>query len=912
MLVVSKGGTNHIHGDVFDFLRNNVLDARNYFDTPFSAGLTAAGVQRRLPPFRQNNFGGAAGGPIKKGKSFIFGVYEGIRSIKGTTELTTALPAGCRGVAGQLIVSGSAANQCPASILPVSTVVTSSNPVIPLWISPTGAGGLAPIFPLPNSPNNQLSWSFPTITAENYGQARFDQTISDKDNMFFRYTVDQDATALPGGVPGFPTHPISVGQWGTLTENHIFSPALLNTASFGYSRDNLHTGGEIYYNGPGYGFIPNGPPNETGSAGFSFGGVGITGAGSAGGAGTVISQGLQSIYSYSDDLYYTHGNHALKFGTLINHYDITAANGVGTTGTIAFSSYTLYLQGMANSYSFVTAPFTDRLDIHFNTLGFYVQDDFKVNPKLTLNLGFRYEPNTNMIEIHGHAASVRNFLTDSQPTEGSLMMEDPSWHNFSPRFGFAWDPWGNGKTSIRGGGSYLQNVASWLGAAHVAVKQLPLENPLTITAANSKVGEPFTVPFTVPNPLPSTLRTPTLYQYYSAGQLPSAPGNQQPRGLYYNFSIQRQFPSAMAATVAYTGSRNWGLLTKDLANVVYPTGVPGLDSSGFETCVKGPSGINPADQVYTDGKANACYFTAPTGSGLTSDTYANQNFGNITSFEASGQSWYNSLQASLEKKVTRGLQFQAAFTWSRLLDTTETQAADDGGNGTSAFVLDPLHPERDRGPADFNVPVTFRFNLIYNTPKLHSNRIVNGIANGWRISPIFQAQSGSAFDLGLSTSRALPTAVGSALDRPDVYAGRNQSNITHGTSKGCTAMPAGTKLGTTAVYYDPCAFYVQPLGFEGNMGRDSLRGPDYKTVDLSFVKDTRVPFLGEAGNAEFRVEGFNIFNRANFATPGRTPFKGNLANDNDVNEPLQTATSAAITSTISSSRQVQMVLKILF
>lgn len=954
MLVVSKGGTNSFHGDAFDYLRNSALNARNYFDTPASAGLTADGAQRRLPPFRQNNFGGAFGGPIKKDKTFFYGVFEGIRSLQGLTELSPTIPAGCRGAAGATITSA----QCSLITTTTSTTLNPGygctqpggaasvisctlSPQVAQYLATTGLpSGLSPIFPLPNTPGNQVSWSFASQTQEDYGQMRVDQTFSPKDNLFGRYTVDNDNTGLPESYPGFQTHPRSRGQWGTIAENHIFSPTLLNTATFGYSRSDLHLGGEIYYNGNPYTFGTTGPPYDTGSNGFIMGSIAITGvATNSTPGGLYASDGLQTIYSYSDDLFWTKGRQALKFGTLINHYQIRSINGLGTIGSLIFNNYPQFLSALASSYAIFSPGFNPRLDVRYNTLGFYVQDDVRVSSKLTVNLGLRYEPNTNMIEIHGHASGIRNLATDAQPTPGHIMMQDPSWHNISPRFGFAWDPWGNGKTAVRGGVSYLQDVGTWIGYMHPTTKQLPNENPILVPGGSA--GEPFTLPFSIPSTLPLTTRTPTMYEWYKDGQLPFDPGNQQPRGWYYNLSIQRQVPWSMVVTLAYAGSRNYGLLTTLQGNVIYPGGVPGVDSSGNEICVPRAAGtpalalnqltmtdqqnptacyLNPGIPGYTQRAASSC--PGPTTSaGYCPDSWSNQNWGAVTVEEGEGQSSYNSLQASVEKRFQKGLQFQGAFTWARLFDTTEAQSASDPGNGGGDTVVDPLHPERSWGPANFDIPVTFRLNLIYTTPMVqHANRLVGALLNQWRISPIFQAQSGSDFDLALGTGRALPTAVGNAGERPDLLPGRNPYNVTHGKTAGCGTpgtsgyVAPGTQLGTQTLYFDPCAFYLQPRGFFGDTPRNWLRGPNYQTFDLSLVKDTRAPFLGEAGMVEFRAEGFNIFNRANFSTPNRTVYNSTSATVEALKSPTITPVALAgeITQTLSTSRQIQLVLKFMF
>ena len=877
--------------------------------------------------------------------------------------INTTIPDGCRGAAGAII---SPAN-CPLLPATNATATTPNQTVSPLiaqFLSLSGPNGLPPIFPKANaitgagSVLNAVSWSYGSQTQEDYGQMRVDHVLSAKDNIFGRYTIDNDSVGLPEMQPGFPTFPTSRGMWGTIAENHVFSPALLNTFTFGYSRSDINLGGPAYYSGPGYSYAPTGPPNESANGAFEQGTLTIGGAATNSPGGLYVSEGKQSIFSYSDDMFLSKGRQSIKFGTLINRFQIEAVNGTGSNGTLSFLNFANFLDAgnilcttataatnnctpgnclqnnapppcppVASSYGIFQPGFDDRKDVRFWTLGFYGQDDFKVSPRLTLNFGIRYEPNTNMLVLHNKGTAIRNTWVDSQPTVGNKMMEDPSYHNFSPRFGFAWDPFGDGKTAVRGSAAYLQNVATWIGFLHLSIKELPQENPVVFTAPVSATGQglTFTLPYTINYAsLPETARNPTSYHYDAAGQ--------QPRGLQYTFSIQRQLPFQSALTVAYTGSRNWGLITYTQGNPTLPAGVPGVDSAGHETCVPGPGPVNNPDlatiasQNYTDGKANACWWGSPYptvkalqtafpaagySSSLVPESWVNQHWGNISELQASGQSWYNSLQGTLDKRLSHGLQFQVAFTWSRLLDTTESQSSADAGSATSTNQLDPLHPESDRSPATFDVPITLRINAIYALPGVHSNRFVEGTLNGWRLLPIYQAQSGSTFDLSMTQQRSLPTATGGSPDRPDWVPGRNAYNATHGTSSCTTGAYAGAKLGTPKVYYDPCAFYPAPRGFYGNMGRDSLRGPKYATVDLSLVKDTRARFLGEAGSVEFRVESFNLLNRANFGTPTRTVFPGSGPVTNDIAE-TPVAGAAAMTNTLSTSRQLQFAMKVIF
>ena len=215
----------------------------------------------------------------------------------------------------------------------------------------------------------------------------------------------------------------------------------------------------------------------------------------------------------------------------------------------------------------------------------------------------------------------------------------------------------------------------------------------------------------------------------------------------------------------------------------------------------------------------------------------------------------------------------------------------------------------DRGPAVFDVTQVWKFNSTYRLPALTSSgRVAGKLLSGWSVSGILSLQSGQPFTPALNSNRSRSQVAGGGggLDRPDLVPGRNGGNMISGTSAGCLGFPSGTPIGTTARYYDPCAFAIPAAGFLGTAGRNFLRGPGFANLDFSLVKDTALGFLGESGKLQFRAEVFNILNRANFGLPDRTVFPATA----DVQMPLGTA--GRIIDTVGTSRQIQLALKLLF
>jgi hypothetical protein len=396
----------------------------------------------------------------------------------------------------------------------------------------------------------------------------------------------------------------------------------------------------------------------------------------------------------------------------------------------------------------------------------------------------------------------------------------------------------------------------------------------------------------------------------------------QPAMLVYNLAVERQLPFDMSLTVAYAGSQGRHLMAEREGNPVIPQGIP---QGG--ACVANTGAINLTSEL-DNGTATACYLPTDTTAatpisgpripGVTGSR-TNGNFGSTDYFIAANNSSYNALQVGLVKRLSKGLQLQSSYTWSKAIDNN-TNITGEFGAGSTSYGVDPLHPNLDRGPSLTDVTNVWKINAIYQLPKVISSEgVASKLLNGWWVSSIVTLQSGLPFSPGLSKniSGSGVGGSGSGIDRPDLLSGRNSHNITSGVSSGCgtgnlrtdtpagTRIAAGTPLGTPALYFDPCAFSIPTAGFLGTAGRDMLRGPGYAELNSSLVKDTKMGFLGESGMLQIRAEVFNITNHPNFSLPGRQVLPG-TPSTNAVN------TAGVISTTSGTSRQVQLALKILF
>lgn len=398
VVMVSKGGTNQFHGDAFEYIRNSAFDARNFF-------LTLGG--QKNPEFQKNNYGGSFGGPIKKDKTFFFATYEGLKLNQSVAQNLVVPAAGCHGAAGVTITPAT----CPDVSAP--TVINAN-------IAPFLA-----LYPLPNVTTvvkgvvtSQDIFGTNNTTHQNYGQMRVDQNFSAADSMFVRYTVDNAVVNTFASATSSTTYLLSGdytqannrNQYITLSENHIFSPTVLNTARLSFSRTHPTSGGTDATAGPSV--IGN----------FPMGNIGIGGGTSTSGsyvtletANPIPGQQLQNIYTFSDDVNWTRGKHAFKFGTLINRYnEVVNSPGGSAQGQIIYPGpdITAFLNDTPNLIEFKTLTSVSYRFTVFNTLGFYAQDDIRVTPRLTVNAGLRYEFMTTPHELNGIQSRTINDFTD--------------------------------------------------------------------------------------------------------------------------------------------------------------------------------------------------------------------------------------------------------------------------------------------------------------------------------------------------------------------------------------------------------------------------------------------------------------------------------------------------------------------
>jgi outer membrane receptor protein involved in Fe transport len=927
MAMVSKGGTNQWHGDGFEYFRNSGLDARNFFDYSYQT----PGAPR-LPTFQRNNFGGSFGGPIKKDNTFFYAVYEGLRLHYGTTAFVSPdIPAACFNE----VKAGQAAHANPIMVDDLCTQnglkVPVAPPMIPLLFQFTPPNLNIPA----DGSGGDLAFSFNSPTSVNYGQIRVDHTFSAKDSIFVRYTVDQNDELITSGgsqanagasFPNFYSATPGRDQFLSVGENHIFSQSLLNAVRLSGSRTDQLSSDAYGPSGP-----PTGPTvSFTKDCGGNFCPVGDITVGNVPTLGSdtqLPNLDIQNIITLGEDLYWTKGKHALKFGVLLDRYELGLTVGAAAIGSISFNDYSDFLQGIPASYLSLSPTSSTWRHYTFWTVGVYGQDDYRVNSRLTLNLGLRYEIYTAPNERNNRGSNFINFATASNPPKTSdltnnQIINNASLRNIEPRFGFAYDLTGNGKMSLRGAFGIFYDIAnigsvfqqSAQGTPPISVRNTFNPQDLSVGGQaqtqylyGGNPGGPFVAPFlSYPAAGSAGLR---LVDYQNAS----------PHILQYNLTLDRQLPKGIGLTVSYVGSRGIDLWYTGQVNYFSPTAFTAGGAPIFQPylCAGVASVINSSGC-----KANPAF------------QRLNPNYGSGTFSGTGSESWYNSLQLSVVKRLSAGLEFQAAYTYSHSLDTTSGQmsggdcrsSGEDGVTYSGQLVV-------DKGPSCSDLTHNVHFNLLYHFPDPKMNGFGEKLLNGWWMGNIVTVESGLPFNPILSNLRSFG---GSSADRP------MQNTPAWIAANPCTSLPGQPPVGINPCAYipipfdsskvitgdpnqwfNPAMFSLQPVGQFGTGTRGMLRGPGLGNWDFSLAKDTPLRSLGERGSVEFRAEFFNFLNRANF---GQIPvssgkiFKGSTSINSATGfvdgpfseKPAGYGSGGAISSTSTTSRQIQLALKFIF
>ncbi|MEP6714935.1 MAG: carboxypeptidase regulatory-like domain-containing protein [Terriglobia bacterium] len=801
--VVTQSGGNVPHGSLFEFLRNNVLDARNFFD------------QGSAPPFRRNQFGGAVGGPIKKDRLFLFGNYEGFRQSLAVSNVSVVPNA-----------------QTRLGILPGVT----ANPAMlkymafwPLANGPDLGGGTALSY---NNPRQHIH--------EDFATGRGDYIISQRDTLSAAYTIDDGNSLIPLADPLFGSYLTLRNQVASIQETHIFSPRVVNTFRAGFSRAGFNYDSfPLTTFDPSLDFVKGGGPG-----GIVIGGgattTGIAAITSAGPNNAADVWNRRNLFTLTNNFEVERGNHQISAGFWIQRVQDNENTASRRLGQASFASLQTFLQGTVTTFQVVPSP--TELGWRSIFAAWYVQDKIRLRHNVTLELGLRHEFTNGWNEVAGRAS---NYVTDSQgvlvtaPRVGnSVFTENNAKKLFGPRVALAWDVSGNGKTSVRAGfGTYYSLIdnlaflinslppyngaASYTGSLPSLLPITPGVQPLPACGPGVPAG---TCTIFAPQGVQANAKTPTVQEW--------------------SLRIERQLDSNTALRLAYVGSFGYhGFVSVD------PNTIPAQICTAPAGCRTG---------------------TVPQGAqyipvGTRPNPYVSAGF----FWYSEGNSSYNSLQADISRRFSRGLQFRGNFTWSKSLDNNSALTGAQGNN-QAQMILDRNDLHRDWGPSALNAKFQSSLSVRYDLPM------------GFQINGIASLLSGFPFTPQVGSNRSADQDTRNP-DRPSLN----------------PAFSGPVILGAPSRYFDPNAFILPTAGTYGNLGRGAFYGPSLADIDLSLFKNFR---LRERTDLQFRAECFNVVNHANFASPNPIVFTNGAISPS----------AGLITSTVTSSRQIQFGLKLIF
>ena len=854
---ITKSGTNHIHGTGFFFDRDSIFDARNYFDGP------------TIAPFRRIQFGGSAGGPIIKDRTFIFGAYEGFRQSQEAS--------------GTIHVPDAAER---------ATAVPAIQPYLALWpLAPAGAPDVAGI--------QTFNANVATIANENYFITRLDHKISTADSLTGSYFFDSGPQSQADPLGNTVHQVFSRRQTGTFEETHLFGAGLVNTVRLGVSRAlgkiNDPVSGDAVAKDAALAIAPGaGAPPEIPVPG-------LTTAFALGGFNRFTH--AWNSFQAADDAFLTKGKHSIKFGFAFEYMQYNVLEQLSPNGRMnTYGSLTDFLSNTPDQLNALAPGGSHEVGLREKLFAPYIQDDWRVRPNLTVNLGLRYEATTRPTDsntvpgytVNGYSVAAAGFQEIvsisnclSSPTAcgpigvNSPLLQNPTTKDFEPRIGLEWDPFKQGKTVVRAGFGMFD------------VLPLPYEFGLNTAA---------TAPFQIIGAAPGA----TL----GSGINPNVNFNEQkirnrfidafPKRAYvmnWNLNIQQQLAPGYTLLLGYVGSRSLHLsAAADDINLVQPTNVNGVGL------------VFPVNGTRIDPNWGG-------GAGIRPVLY-------------DGASSYNSFQSQLKKSFSQGVQGQVSYTFGKCRDLSSAPVTGDSYLNSIAVPLLLVKSARI-GACDFDVRQVLSGTLMWNLPsRKNGSRFLSTLTGGWEVGTIVTATTGAPFTLTVGDGND-PLGTGFngdfSMDFASLIPG---CNPIHG---GINYVNTNCFTPPTAPISYPLATVANPLGCApgsfpnspvappsgtefcsnvlGNTKRNQFYGPGLTTVDFSIFKNTRIPSISEAFNVQFRAEFFNILNHTNFLSPG---FLNTFGQNNSVYDADGTALPTALNQTSTTSRQIQLGLKLIF
>lgn len=821
--VVRGSATPQFHGDVFEYLRNNDFDARNYFDPA------------RIPQLQRNSFGAAFGGPIHRNELFFFANYEGLRQNAGLTDVTLVPDNAAR--AGFLPDRNGA--ERPVAINPVSAQLLN------LWPVQNGPeafndGRLTGIAESLSSPIQH--------TRVDSGFARLDAVPAKEDSIFATYGIDDSTAETPQQNPYSIVNEGLREQTVVLQEQHTFSPQFVETARFAFTRARLFYDGFVRPDvqavtptfAPG---APTGSVVISGSVAAS-GARGITNGGTDVGADNSLGR---NSFTFDDHVVFNLGRHQLEAGIWLQRLQSNDDLSLEKYGQAAFNSLADFFSGTIRLFHYAPTPTPLNWRLLYGDA--YVQDTFRMAPRVQLMAGFRSESSSGWSEAHGRAGvyNVNNGVINTEPTvQSQAVNENRALFLPEPRLGLIWDVFGNGRTSVRPAVGLFHSP---LDALEYRLDQAPPFNTPYAYMGSTVANATGTKPLVLPSTVDPAIATPAM--------------------LAYSLMIEQQLAGKAFFDVSYIGSHSYHeILAGDINE--------------------------PAYTLRDDG---TIYY--PT------NKKANPQLASSLSWWSGGTANYNALAADFRQQLSHGLQLRAKYTWSKRLDDSAAWTSSVSGN-TPAFVAVPSQPHLDYGPAADDIRHVFALDASYDLPfgsgrTFLSKRtgLQSQLISGWSLGSLLNAQSGFPFSPQLGYN---PTGNGDPRNpiRPDV----NPSFTGRLYTRGTTAQ-------RVAEFFNPSAFSPPAYGTVGNARRDSLAGPMHADLDAALLKTTQMTgrynfqFRAEVFNL-FNHTNLQIPNEIVYANG---PGQGAAAAHNT---PVALGPAGVITATADTSRQMEFSVRLTF
>ncbi|HUI40773.1 MAG TPA: TonB-dependent receptor, partial [Terriglobia bacterium] len=875
--IVLRSGSNHFHGDAYEFFRNDALDARNFF-------------AESVEPLKQNQFGATVGGPIRRDKTFLFAFYEGFRNRQGETLLTTVPTKAERGGDFSALCSTySPQGFCadPNGTQLVNVFVPGGLPYafnkIPGEQINAVSQNLLTFYPLPNSPAfgpNVYGTTQELQNSTDQFGTRVDQYFSPRDTLAFHYlfTNGSQLDPLPisgSNVPGFPVGENFRAQNAAAEETHTLSPAVVNVARFSFLRNKFLFGQAVNHTDIstlGFQYSPtlsveSGPPF-----------IEVAGYASVGNPITGPANSYQNTYSFTDSVEWIHGRHDVKFGGELQRDQLNTLLGIASNGFFVFAPVPIIGNAFADFLIGQPVVFLQGggelpRGLRATNENLYVQDSFKPTSRLTVNFGLRYEQPQPYSEVDNKTAlfvpGAQSTVIPSAPL-GLLYPGDAGvgpglipreYRAFAPRLGLAWDPTGSGRWAVRAAyGIFYDPYYNGEGG--------PLQTPESAPPWFKTIQESFPQDFANPLPPGSDPFAPNFNGAQGLTLLTLDPNLRLPYAQDWNLMVERSFGSSWLFQMGYVGTRGTKLprfIEGDPATVCST-----LPASEQPDCISGEQQNVNLYRPY---------------SGCTPASPSTCLYGSVGMISGVASSNYNSLQTSLRKRLGAGLAFLASYTYSKTLDDVSSFNISGSSPqlvaGENDLAQNPHDLAAEYGRSLFDARHRLVLSYEWQLPfRRESRNWYQHALRDWQLNGIFSASTGTPFTVYDSSDPSLqgqaPEISGFVGDRPNLVGNPND----------------GPK--TASEWFNTAAFQrVTQLGTFGNAGRNIVQAAGLAQWDFAVFKSFH---LAEEKSLEFRAEMFNLLNRVNFAVP-----------NDDISSPTFGQVQSALP-----PRQIQFALKFLF